>query len=386
MGSAVGDAVGAAFEGGPPRPGDQSGLLIQRHVARARRLQHTDDTVLTIAVANSLVARGGLDPVHLSRALVHAYRAEPDRGWGSTIPALVEELGRGVSWERAVLDAFDGLGSATDGAAMRVAPLALLAHGDLTEVDRLARAQARCTHGHPHAVDAAAVQAIAVALALDAPSGGIDPQAVIAKLIRWADTDTMVGRLEAVGSLLPVDDVTAVASRLGTSALAVDAVPAALYAFLLRPDSWPDVVEFAVRLGGDTDTVAGMAGTGVRRLPGRGRDPARLERQGRTNRDLTSARRSAVRGVGRARWLTRSRTCVRAALGGRGPSPGAPTAVCTNDRVVDVEVARRGPRSDRPPHQRVTMASRVRPGRSRSSRSSAKRLRNSARGVPSERW
>lgn len=37
-------------------------------------------------------------------------------------------------------------------------------------------------------------------------------------------------------------------------------MPAALCAFLCHPDSFADTVRLAVSLGGDTDTIASMAG------------------------------------------------------------------------------------------------------------------------------
>lgn len=40
---------------------------------------------------------------------------------------------------------------------------------------------------------------------------------------------------------------------------AVEAVPAALCAFLHHPDSFVDAVRFAIGLGGDTDTISSMA-------------------------------------------------------------------------------------------------------------------------------
>jgi poly(ADP-ribose) glycohydrolase ARH3 len=41
----------------------------------------------------------------------------------------------------------------------------------------------------------------------------------------------------------------------------VEAVPAALAAFLSNVDSFTETVSFAVAIGGDTDTIASMAGS-----------------------------------------------------------------------------------------------------------------------------
>lgn len=47
---------------------------------------------------------------------------------------------------------------------------------------------------------------------------------------------------------------------LGTGVTAHEAVPMALYCFLRHPRSYAEVIHHAVFIGGDTDTIASMAG------------------------------------------------------------------------------------------------------------------------------
>jgi poly(ADP-ribose) glycohydrolase ARH3 len=49
-------------------------------------------------------------------------------------------------------------------------------------------------------------------------------------------------------------------SVLGTGVTAHEALPMALYCFLRHPASYADVIHQAVFIGGDTDTIASMAG------------------------------------------------------------------------------------------------------------------------------
>jgi ADP-ribosyl-[dinitrogen reductase] hydrolase len=49
-------------------------------------------------------------------------------------------------------------------------------------------------------------------------------------------------------------------ATLGTGIAAYEAVPMALYCFLRHPDSYSQVIHDAVFIGGDTDTIASMAG------------------------------------------------------------------------------------------------------------------------------
>ena len=52
----------------------------------------------------------------------------------------------------------------------------------------------------------------------------------------------------------------AVVRHIGNGIEAVEVVPTALAAFLSNLDSFTETVTFAVALGGDTDTIASMAG------------------------------------------------------------------------------------------------------------------------------
>jgi len=47
---------------------------------------------------------------------------------------------------------------------------------------------------------------------------------------------------------------------LGNGTEALRSVPAALYCFLRQTRSYKDTVIYAISLGGDTDTIAAMAG------------------------------------------------------------------------------------------------------------------------------
>jgi poly(ADP-ribose) glycohydrolase ARH3 len=57
-------------------------------VDRCPSLVYTDDTTMTIGVAEVLVAHGGLDPETLGRRFHNNYRREPWRDYGPGPPAL----------------------------------------------------------------------------------------------------------------------------------------------------------------------------------------------------------------------------------------------------------------------------------------------------------
>ena len=166
-----------------------------------------------------------------------------------------------MPWDQAAGSLFGGTGSYGNGAAMRVAPVALFAFRDLDRVARLAQQSAVLTHTHERGVDGAVLQACAVALLLEAePGRPLHAPALFQQLARRVQTKLFREILELLESLpadLPPPEA---ALRLGNGIEAFRSVPTALYAFLRHPDSFAGTVLYAIRLGGDTDTIASMTG------------------------------------------------------------------------------------------------------------------------------
>lgn len=256
LGTALGDAVGAPFEGWP-RVSDRD---VGRWLDADAALTWTDDTAMAIGLGRSLVACGGrVDLQHLGDTFAAAYGAEPWRGYGAGPPRIFTEARRrGRPYVEVAAGLFGGTGSFGNGGAMRAAPCAVVAAGDLDHAARLARRQALVTHAHELGADGAALQAMAVAVAATTPTDGL-PGAV-AGLVERVTTTEMRAAVEAV---LDLDGDTAaevVVPTVGNGIEAVQAVPAALAAFLGHPDDPVAAVTAAVCLGGDADTIAAMAG------------------------------------------------------------------------------------------------------------------------------
>lgn len=254
VGVAVGDALGAPFEGSPP------GAVSIDHVnALQGPLRYTDDTAMTMGLARSLLDRGGFDGEHLAATFSEQYRAEPWRGYAAGPPQVFDMLEAGLDWDEAARQLFGGKGSFGNGGAMRVAPAALAAFPDLERTASLARDSARVTHAHELGMEGAAFQACAISLLLQGV-GSQGGQAVIEALRPQVRSPAYRERTEQVGALPPGGGPREVVARLGNGITALDAVPAALAACLLHLDSFQDVLRFAISLGGDTDTIGAMAG------------------------------------------------------------------------------------------------------------------------------
>lgn len=256
LGVAVGDALGAPFEGGDEFPSDRLAGLLDTH----KPLRYTDDTHMTLGVAESLVERRQFDGAHMAAVFARNFAEEPWRGYGAGPPEIFRLLGEGVPWDQASAKLFGGQGSAGNGAAMRVAPVALFAWPRLPVAAWLARQTARITHAHPLGVEGAVLQACAVTLLLQHPTGvPLDIPRFLGMLRAPLHGSRYLDKLDLVAELIYAGERDG-GRKLGNSVLAEEAVPAALYAFLRQPDSFTDAVTYAICQGGDTDTIASMAG------------------------------------------------------------------------------------------------------------------------------
>lgn len=273
LGTFVGDALGMPFEGMPPREIPENVEMVE---ARRGRGTYTDDTQMMIALAESLIARGRIEGDDLARAFLDAYDA--DRGYGRGTRRVFELWRQGVPVGAAAGQVFDGRGSRGNGAAMRIAPVAVFFRDDPDRLCAEAAASARVTHAHAVGVDGAVVQAAAIGAALR----GDD---ILLVALAAAQTPDVRRALENVQALLSVGregpqegwragTPGEARARLSSSPDIAESVAAALYSALAN-DRFEAALRFGVRLGGDTDTVAAMAGAVAGARDGYGAIPTR---------------------------------------------------------------------------------------------------------------
>lgn len=216
IGAIAGDMIGSPYEGRPIKTKDFP-LFSDRAV-------FTDDTVLTVAVADAL-----LHHAPYSQTLRNYGRRYPDAGYGR----------RFKEWFQS--DTAGPYQALSNGSAMRVAPVGW-ACDSLDAVMQEAANSARVTHDHPQGIRGAQAVAVAIFLARKQESR----QGIRAALERSFQYD--LGR--SLDSIRP---------RYQYDVTCQGSVPEALIAFL-ESDSFEDAVRNAVSLGGDSDTQAAMAG------------------------------------------------------------------------------------------------------------------------------
>jgi ADP-ribosylglycohydrolase len=149
---AIGDAYGAGFE-------YVSDDVIRRHNTLAGYVQHprhhstlpgmyTDDTQMSLAVAEALVSGERWSPEMLAEHFVRAFKRDPRDAYARNFQAFLESVQDGRDFLARIQPDSD-----KSGAAMRAAPLGVLPSVG-TVLDRC-RVQAALTHNTPDGIHAA---------------------------------------------------------------------------------------------------------------------------------------------------------------------------------------------------------------------------------------
>lgn len=216
IGAIAGDVIGSIYEREPIKTVDFP--LFQFGC------RFTDDTVLSVAVAESL-----LTGKPYAKLYEDWYYRFPNAGYGGTFHKWASSHDH---------QPYNSWGN---GSAMRVGPVGL-AFATMEETLEAAKRSAEVTHDHPEGIKGA--QAVAVALFL-IRSG--KPKAKIAEHISVQFGYDVSQSIDSVRPKYQFD-----VSCQGT-------VPHAIRAFL-EGNSFEETVRLAVSLGGDSDTLACIAG------------------------------------------------------------------------------------------------------------------------------
>ena len=231
----------------------------------------TDDTQMTLAVAEALIAAGHQDLGGIMAAISQEFVAwlrspENDRSPGGACLYGARQLEAGVPWWKSGKPNSKGCG-----AAMRVAPIGFLYQHDLPKLRQVASASALVTHHHPAAQLGAVAAAFLAKLALDRlPPEEMLPALELETHGQVRDFDLALARLEEAREMTSPD---AALAHIGEGWVAEEAVPMALYCFLTSPDDFLATIRRGANTQGDSDSIACIAGgisgayLGLRALP-----------------------------------------------------------------------------------------------------------------------
>lgn len=253
LGLALGDALGAPFEGGVLE------RLAWRVLGRTRRgeLRWTDDTQMSLDVAESLISCGKIDADDLAQRFAAGYRWS--RGYGPGAAKLLKRIRTGQRWQDVNRAVFKD-GSYGNGGAMRSPVIGLFCANQPDTLASAVREATVVTHAHPLAIEGAVMIATTVAAATRSASPGELMDAAAQVCVH----DEFVTRLQIARDWLksPVTPSPAeVGKQLGRGIAAPQSCVSAVYLaarFLDQP--FLEMVAFITKMGGDTDTIAAMAG------------------------------------------------------------------------------------------------------------------------------
>jgi poly(ADP-ribose) glycohydrolase ARH3 len=253
LGLAVGDALGAHFEGKPAEDIARQYQTTQDLIESPPpgELWYTDDTQMAIGVAESLVKCRRINERELCKRFAANYL--PQRGYGAGTKVVLEAMVEERDHKSLAANHFPG-GSFGNGAAMRVAPVGLMFRHNHKQLWQQARLSALPTHVHPLGIEGAQVLALAVGLA--STMDAFDRDAFFASLAEMCTSLEYSGPLRRAAKLSDVRNL----ALFGNSIEATSSVVTAIAAFGLTPDSYEETIGNAILLGGDTDTIAAMAG------------------------------------------------------------------------------------------------------------------------------
>ena len=253
LGSAVGDALGATTEFmNPAQIREEFG--VHKDIVGGGWLdldpgQITDDTEMTLCVARAIAEKGEWNLVGIADRFAQWLEGNPV-DVGATCRRGIEEYRA-----KRQLQVPPGKKDAGNGAAMRMAPVALFSLGNEERMARLALEQARLTHNHPLS-DAACI--------------------TVGIMVQWGILGYPAHKLRAVADELVDRHPEFWFEEYGGSATSyvVDTMRAALDAFFTT-DGFEECLIKTVNRGDDADTTAAIAGAmagahyGLKAIPSR---------------------------------------------------------------------------------------------------------------------
>ena len=224
MGAVCGDIVGSAFEFDP--------VKTKEFPLFSSLSEFTDDTVMTLAVANALMkSNAHINVERFKEVLIetmHEFgKRYPDQSYG----------GRFLHWLES--ESIKPYHSRGNGSAMRVSAVGWYAHS-LEEAEMLAKASAEVTHNHPDGIAGAVATAGAIYLA----RMGESKELIREYVSHYYELNFTLDAIRAAYDFEPCNDRT---------------VPQSVVAFL-ESESYEDAIRNAVSLGGDADTMGAITG------------------------------------------------------------------------------------------------------------------------------
>jgi len=262
VGCAIGDALGNPFEmklaNYTPLQQWDGAFKAGGTFWKGQPGQYTDDTLMSIALATSLIQCSGFNAEDVAKEYLAWYDSNNTRGIGNTTAAAIRNLKNGASYlDSGLTHQYDGLLVGGNGTAMRASPLGLVYCHDLIKLIEYATTDAAITHNSIEPKVGSVAVAMATALLLQQVS---DSKSVLGDVSEALDESLVKDKIrQAMFFLEQGTDPQEALLNIGTAGYVPETVGAAFYCLGVT-DSFQDAVVLAVKGGGDTDTTAAIVG------------------------------------------------------------------------------------------------------------------------------
>lgn len=220
--------------------------------------QYTDDTLMSLALAGSLLEKDGFDQEHVASQYLAWMESGNTRGIGGTTARALTRLQKGASVADAgVTHQEDGKPTGGNGTAMRASPIGLWYRNDPAKLIEVAMADAAITHNSFEPK----MGSVAVALGTALVANGLEDRLEVLKTVADIVSESLVKDklLLAIKHIEEGTDKFEALAEIGVNGYVPETVGAAFYCFGAC-DNYKDTVVLAIKAGGDTDTTAAIAG------------------------------------------------------------------------------------------------------------------------------
>lgn len=236
----------------------------------------TDDTQLTLVVAESLIEQKKIDLDSLAKRHVESWQKEGNLGFGKTTNQAIQKLANGIHWLESGKNnkPKSGVGN---GVAMKVSPIGALRASPFW-LDQWVEWKSKfinniigltlMTHYKRIAIDSALAHVFAVNLCL---SGNFSVKKFLGDISYWSDfvifteipplKDNLLGRFDILSKIelksLTIEEIIKIFD--GGTSYVYNSLPFS-YAFFLRNPYSIETLYDVGNAGGDTDTNASIVG------------------------------------------------------------------------------------------------------------------------------
>jgi ADP-ribosylglycohydrolase len=268
VGCAVGDALGAPFEGISANKLFQDGQLDYAPIAGFPPGQYTDDTQMTLAIVKAVLEDGEIKGKSVAEKFAELWRSGQIVGPGASCSEAMRRYIRGeADWD----ECGTAPGRAGNGTAMRASPIGLWDYDEPGRLVEDAAAVSVITHKDERAVAGAIAVAAAVAYVVQRDEVLVEDLVGHVSQGVSGQSAEFASAVDEIPALMKADEADAIQTMInegwqghdasfGVTPFVIPTVLASFYAFLRYPGDFCASVRAVINMGGDVDSTGAITG------------------------------------------------------------------------------------------------------------------------------